>query len=220
MATSTLTVRRATIDDLRAIAGLIEVCLDEVPVETHLKNAFGVTRLTYIADIQGVICGFVDGFFTRSVEGALRFEVDLLAVHPCVRGQGIAATLINEACRQAAVHCPQLNRALVRVDNAASERAFRKSGFSGQSDVYELYVSNTHSLAVSAEHFVPVVTLTYSGHWLEGGLQPVSHVDVRPASSALLGAVVPKGSRASALLDDLGFTMLGKFHWWIHRAKT
>lgn len=219
MSTNEITIRRASNDDLKSIGSLIEVCLNDVPDEAHLKNAFGFTRLTYVADVMGEICGFVDGFFTQSAKDTLRFEVDLMAVHPRFHGQGIARMLIAEVLQQAAINGAQLSRALVRVSNTAAGRAFHKSGFSRLNDAYELYISQFSPLGVSAELCVPVVTLTYSGYWLEGGLQPVPYAGTSSSTSLLHGAVVPKGSRTSALLDNLSFTMLGEFHWWIQNTK-
>jgi ribosomal protein S18 acetylase RimI-like enzyme len=75
------------------------------------------------------VVGYVSAFATHSL-AAGRWEVDELAVHPEAQGRGIGTALVARALEvgagQAGLHEA---RALVAVDNLASQRVFLKNGF-------------------------------------------------------------------------------------------
>lgn len=84
-----------------------------------------------VAEEEGCqIVGFASAFPTRSL-AADRWEVDELAVHPSWQGQGIGASLVARTVHEGARHWPSCQaRALVATNNLASQRVFRKNGFS------------------------------------------------------------------------------------------
>ena len=75
-------VRRATPADALAIASVAaEVWPEEVLDGAMIGRLIAETdRVTLVAELDGAVVGFVDGFVTRSASGSLRWEVDLLAV--------------------------------------------------------------------------------------------------------------------------------------------
>jgi ribosomal protein S18 acetylase RimI-like enzyme len=88
---------------------------------------------------EGVrILGYVSAFATHSIEAG-RWEVDELAVHPSAQGSGIATALVARIMEQA-TGCAGLSeaRALVAVDNLASQRVFVKNGFRRASSAHLL----------------------------------------------------------------------------------
>lgn len=81
----------------------------------------------WVAEVDGAVAGFVVAFATRTLQ-ADGWEVDLLAVHPRQRGQGLGAALIRRAVAGAAAGARRA-RAVTAVKNHASRRAFEAAGF-------------------------------------------------------------------------------------------
>jgi hypothetical protein len=102
-------------------------------------------------------------------------------------------------------------RALVAVDNQPMQRICTRFGFE-QSALQSLYVQQASQLNVSASHFVPVQTLTYSGLWLEGAIN--RNEMLRLDASETIGAVVSSESDAASLLEEANFIHVKDYHWW------
>jgi ribosomal protein S18 acetylase RimI-like enzyme len=78
-------------------------------------------RITYVAESQGHVVAFVDAFLTLSAVGVRHWEVDLLAVHPDFQRRGFACQLIDIITSSGQDMGAVLTRALVHVDNQASQ---------------------------------------------------------------------------------------------------
>jgi ribosomal protein S18 acetylase RimI-like enzyme len=75
------------------------------------------------------VVGYVSAFVTQSLDAG-RWEVDELAVHPEAQGRGIGTALVERALEFGAQQAGLREaRALVAVDNLASQRVFAKNGF-------------------------------------------------------------------------------------------
>lgn len=86
-------------------------------------------QYAWVAQEGDRVVGYVSAFVTHSL-AAGRWEVDELAVHPEAQGRGIGTALVARAleagAQQAGLHEA---RALVAVENVASQRVFVKNGF-------------------------------------------------------------------------------------------
>ncbi|MGD2206658.1 MAG: GNAT family N-acetyltransferase [Anaerolineae bacterium] len=121
-----LAVEQATFDESRYSAEQVRTMLSDGP--QHAWLALGGDR----------VIGFVIAFRTDGLAGAW-WEIDLVAVHPAWRGRGLASRLV----RAAAAHGAQVahrTRAVVAADNSASARAFTRTGFRMEPQVYELLI--------------------------------------------------------------------------------
>src|SRR5687768_8493449 len=92
-----VTIRPATPDDAPTIARLKqEVWPDDTADPVEIASAIQhPDHASHIAFIEKEPAGFIDGFTTTAANGVLRWEVDMLAVIPACRGQGIGTQLIN-----------------------------------------------------------------------------------------------------------------------------
>jgi ribosomal protein S18 acetylase RimI-like enzyme len=136
---------------------------------THLQAE---THSLWVAEAQGEIVGFVSAFMTRARGGQTRWEIDLIAVEPAYQGQGIGAKLIANIYRDGQVRGADLARALIRVDNLPSQRAFSRIGFSSDGEIYQLLIWTPQPGAdrpcPDQVALLPVDALTYRGLWIEG----------------------------------------------------
>src|SRR4051812_13229825 len=117
--------RRATEIDAPALASLKQtVWPQEGAVDlVHPVNALRApAHATYVAVDNDMIIGFASGFPTRSSTGNLRWEVELLAVHPDYRGQQIGVKLVQLSTKAGHAQGAVLARGLVASDNIASQR--------------------------------------------------------------------------------------------------
>jgi ribosomal protein S18 acetylase RimI-like enzyme len=108
------------------------------------------------------ILGYVSAFATQSV-AADRWEVDELAVHPSVQGRGLATALVARAM-EAGTERAGLSkaRALVAVDNLASQRVFVKNGFRKGSSVHLLLHRVDDRVSRLSPLGIPVVRLAHA----------------------------------------------------------
>ncbi|MCC6803816.1 MAG: GNAT family N-acetyltransferase [Anaerolineae bacterium] len=173
---------------------------------------------TVIEESDGEPVGFVHGFTTVARDGILRWEADLLGVHPAHRGRGIARRLIAASVETGRSMGAAMTRALVRVDNAPSLAAFQRCGFTPDETVCELYVSGEiWHLPLAAPpdaHLIAVTTLTYSGVWVEGrvsfdALRCAQAVRTRYGWESA-GTVVPEGTFAA---ESVGYELAGRYRW-------
>ncbi len=220
-------IRRATPDDA---AGLVQIKQNVWPdeaaelalVTTALSDA---SHATLVAAGGGGLLGFVDSFSTFSSQGLKRWEVDLLAVHPDHRRQGLGRRLVR-ACTEAGRHIgATIARALIQVDNAASQRTFAGCAYQASDVTCNLYVS-TKKLNISEAtqpaqglHLIPVNTFNYRGLWLEGYFSlarfNAAQVALCYGNWTLAGAVVPVDQvKANQAAQSAGFERVGRFRWW------
>jgi GNAT superfamily N-acetyltransferase len=206
-------VKRATWPDEDVCDSLIQGVLSLHDHQTHL------------AVCDGVVVGFACGFLTRTANDVPRWELDLLAVHPDFRGRGLAPKLIV-ANTDAGRNMGALTaRGLVQVENAASQRAFVRAGYTLNTEPHRLYIMSSNEirdddvLFPEGLHLVPVYTMNYKGLWLEGTLLPAG---IRYAQRLcrrddldLVGAVIPQSEFDSIrTVKDAGFSFIGQYQWW------
>jgi GNAT superfamily N-acetyltransferase len=178
-------------------------------------------------DVDGAVGGFVSAFAAETVSGC-NWTVDILAVRPSFQGRGFGRALAQAALSSAAELGLVQSRALVRVENAASQRCFAAAGYDGDPVVREMLLWQPGKMAVEGEsdlHLLPVDALTYRGLWLDG-LEGVGHAVQRRAIAAALAlctrenrdnisALVPV-DRLAVLASDLRVAaqMHGAYQWW------
>lgn len=228
-----VTIRQALSSDAPAIAAIIRACfpddtVDAARIATVLRLADHVTPVAVVND-QPV--GFLAGFSTRSAHesatgsaNGLRWELDLLGVHPDWRGQGIATQLVSantDAGREAGA---TLARGLVRVGNTGAELAFNRAGYSVSSETYKLFVATEDMPAIHPPstpiNLVPVQTLTYSGLWLEDELMLdyLLHANAERIRRGLdvVGVVIPAANPAAVQsAHDARYLPIADYRWWI-----
>jgi hypothetical protein len=148
----------------------------------------------------------------------LRWEIDLVAVLPALRGQHIGRNLIAACTDAGQQRGAALSRALIHVHNSASRRAFAQCGFH--------VTSETHMLAVAAGsaptqdnqppdfHVVPVETCRYRGIWLE---QPLTAEGYRAARGVQLrdGCEVAGVVAPQHVAIGVGWVIIGRYDWWV-----
>jgi GNAT superfamily N-acetyltransferase len=216
-------VRRATPSDASSIAAVAAEVWPEEPLDSaNIRQLIAESaRATLVAELDGSVVGFVDGFVTRSASGVKRWEVDLLAVSSAARGRGVGRRLVDECVAAGIAIGAEQSRGLVRVGNVASERVFSACGFipdKGESNLWVaegLFLDETQA----SPHVVPVRTFRYAGLWLEevtvdgpGALRPAG--DDRNVIGTVIAASDRAASNAAAAV---GMQAAGRYHFW-HRA--
>ena len=221
----TLEINTATPDDGIAIATLKGVVWpDETPRLDHiLKTITHPDHVTHVARApDGQVVAFVDGFVTVAASGLIRWEIDLLAVDPAFQGQKIGQQLIAASTQAGQNADAALARALIQVENFASQGAFRRSKFRITGSSLRLMVSDQTMNAASDSgnpYLIPVQTMHYRGLWLEGDYT-AAHLAAAQAAGTkqsvdLVGVLIPL--RATDLMMEarrLGYRMVEHFHWW------
>lgn len=213
-------MRQVSHADAPGVARLIhEIWSDHNPNPDRIARvSLETNHTTVIAEADNTVIGFVDGFTTISRDGVLRWEIDLLGVHPDHRGRGVAQALIAASVEAGRQTGATQTRALVQIDNAASLTAFRRCGFAPDEAIRELFVSGENRqdrpIAPPGAHLISVTTLTYSGVWVEGRL---SFQALRCAQAArtrfgwdVAGAVIPEGMVAA---QQAGYDGVGRYRW-------
>ena len=108
---------------------LFDVFMDHIASPEHQ---------VFVAVDSGEIAGFLSAFLVSIP--TLRWEIDLIVVHPNNHGKGIGTSLIEEAL----IHGSNLEahwaKASIRIDNYASQRAFSKAGFTTDAEVRSLFL--------------------------------------------------------------------------------
>lgn len=172
-------------------------------------------------DTSERVIGFCAGFWTTAHDGATRWEMDLLAVHPDERGKGIGRALVAQCSLAGERRATAFQRALIAVGNTTSERSFASNGFAPITTC-ELWVGSPATSAADAPtpvgtHLIPVDTLTYRGVWVE---QATDAAALRAAQQIALadgrdtvGAVIPVGTPHDA--EALGFSLIDTYQWWV-----
>lgn len=218
-------IRSAQVDDANAIQDIIQLSFDnQVDIEQIQRLLVLNNNFTYVAIKSGDVLGFIDNFVTVSQDNRLRLELDLLAVHPEARGQGIAKRLIEKSINQARNLSVHEIRALVASQNGVMQRVCNRLGLVQLSNDLALYVVSPRRILDTVEHvehshLIQVNTLTYSGIWLENVITSsvIQNADIVGHSLRVdtIGAVVSKtDSMTIALLKEKNFIHVGDYHWW------
>jgi ribosomal protein S18 acetylase RimI-like enzyme len=214
------TLRQAAPGDELALAALKQCVWPEESADPQqiagVLSAPG--HLTLVAEREDRLAGFLDCFFTDGPDG-LRWEVDLLGVHPDFRGRKLAEALVR-AGLQAAQEIPA--RALIQTRNTASQKVFARCGFSRLPPVMRLYLSSqVYNVAVQPTpeaRIIPVTTLGYSGMWLEASFTQADLLAARTyirQDIRLAGAVIPAIQAENWLTaDKCGYSLAAEYQWW------
>ena len=145
------------LEDARGILAVDRVTFNDCPYppEKIVRLLTAGEQRAWVAEAGGSVVGFVSAFPTRTLQ-AESWEIDLLAVHPQHRGQGIGTALIKLAVAGATGSGATLRhgpwsfgprtkgsrqaraRAAVAVKNRASRRAFEAAGFQSPSVAHHL----------------------------------------------------------------------------------
>lgn len=214
-------LRNANIQDAVDLARIIERSLGDIVDTAHIEAVLAdSTRVSIVGESDGHVAGFAHGFLTQSAEGLRRWELDLLAVAPEMRGKGLGRALVEACTCEGWRLNARMARALIAADNFASQRAFAAAGYHCQTLVHGLFVAHgsARNLPVAQPEnpqLIPVRTLTYEGVWLEGAL---THdlVSAALAIAPLAGAVIPMNDDDQrALLVNCGFRLIGEYQWWL-----
>jgi len=178
---------------------------------------------TLVARDKEKIIGVLSCFVTRHPGGQQWYEFDLLATDPAHRRHGIASKLVKRAEVRATQREVSNKRALVRIDNLASEKTFGANHFSPtEKQTLMVYQTTTTAKSMSpSSGVIPVTTLLYSGYWLTLTASPE---EINLAQHALmagetLGVVVPRSeTHFLDQLQEMGFTPAGEFRWWVRHG--
>ncbi len=224
-------IRRATIRDIDAIAEIIKLAFDDNLNIERVKQLLTLSHnYVYVAVKSDVVVGFVENFLTVSQDKRIRLELDLLAVHPDTRGQGIGKKLINTSIDLAqglGVFCL---RALIATENGVMQKACKRLDLTPSHNEFGLYVKPTQKVLhpiteTPNSHLIRVETLTYKGIWLEGDITASSldnsHLIAKENQCDILGAVVDKVDTSIIdLLIKSQFTHIDDYHRWTLNLKS
>jgi ribosomal protein S18 acetylase RimI-like enzyme len=216
-------LRAAQPDDAPA---LVEVKRRTWPdEEVHLEQVQRVladpAHAVFAAQAEGMLAGFVDGFLTVSAGGVQRWEVDLLAVAPEWRGRQLGQRLVLACLAAGQKKRAQFARALIQLENTASQISFRRCGFQCQSAALCLLVAPNAACdspaGAGSGHLLKVNTINYRGLWLEEDASPASLAAARAACFQagldLVGVLVPRPDLEDNHLNQ-GFSLAGVYQWW------
>ncbi len=209
-------------EDATSIARVaLEVWPDEALDAEHISRLIVEgNRSTQIAELDGEVVGFVDGFLTETASGEPRWEVDLLAVSPRAQGHGLGRALVHASLASGRDAGARVARGLIRVDNVASERVFAANDFDADEAASQLWVGTGLGFATPDHgmHVVQVRTFLYDGLWLEqvnvAGLRRLRAT----ASSDAVGAVIPVIEADSInAAADAGLSHAVDYCFWTRR---
>lgn len=223
-------IRRATIHDIDPIAKIIQLAFDDNVGIERVKQLLTLSHnYVFVAVEADSIVGFVENFLTVSQENNIRLELDLLAVHPDARGQGIGKKLIETSIDLAQTLGVYCLRALIATENGVMQKACKRMNLTQSPNEFSLFVKPVEQvlrpiIGISPAHLIRVETLTYKGIWLEGDITSTAidnaHLIAIDNQCDILGAVVDK---ADTLIIDLllesQFTQINDYHRWTFNSK-
>jgi N-acetylglutamate synthase-like GNAT family acetyltransferase len=217
-------VRRASADDAPGIARVMQASgLDDNPDLARIARVIP-EHCTLAAVEAGEIVGFADSFLTCAADGTIRWEIDLLGVHPEQQGRGDARRLLDATIEEGWSVGAQEIRALVRSDNWAAQRAFAWYDFNPHPLPFYLYTApGSHGeigVTSSDAYLLPVTTLTYSGLWVEGRFRPaalqLARIIAHHYHWTLAGVLIPVDDLdAVRLAEHAGYRRVDEFDWWV-----
>jgi predicted N-acetyltransferase YhbS len=214
-----ISIRPARSDDATEIAHILRaVWPDDTADANRIASVIQPgTHLTVVAESEGRVVGFVDGFMTHSVDQSPRRELDLMAVHTDFHGRGIAKQLIRAFIDSSA---EGLTRALIRADNTPAQRALQSCGFQPDNALRALYVASgvaDHAMTPQA-HIIPVQTFIYRGVWVEALTAPselkLARTLLAHDENDVVGAVIAQtDTLAIQAAEAAGYELIGNY-WW------
>lgn len=222
-------IRPAVPQDRASLVELRNQTWEDDPCSpSQVMRAFGHSdHALLVAVTEDGLCGFVDAFLTRSRQGTIRWEVDLLAVHPAYRNRGIGKALVMASLNAARHNSANLARALIREENTASQQVFAACGFTVENERRSLYVWDSQTSSPSpVEHeegyFIEVDTINYHGIWLEEvftrqAFQSAALKTINLGAD-IAGAVLPaENAVINQSANRAGYRFAGNYRWWYHR---
>ncbi|MEL6405143.1 MAG: N-acetyltransferase [Chloroflexota bacterium] len=220
------TIHTPTPNHALGIANCIQLSFGEsASVENIARIIEEKQHTTYISlSPAGQVAGFVDTFQTKAQDNTSRHEIDLLAVHPDHRRNGIARKLVQASLRASN---SDMSRALVASDNKPMQNNLHKLGFQ-QSKLHALYTASTSATLVATStdaHLIPVDTFTYNGIWLEGNITPQAinaALYQRTQQQRDVVGVVIATDNIDAInnLQIAKFERINTYHWWHIQTKS
>ena len=221
-------IRPATASDIPGIARVCEAAFAE-PIEPEVchRQIADPTIDLHVAVEGDEVVGFVSAF---ALDGAADnpWFVDSLAVRSQNQGRGHGRHLIESTYTTARRHGFRLSRALIRTDNALSQRCFAHCGYATDQRPHSLYlwppqVSAANDGKPDPVRLLPVDTITYRGLWLEGLADASAEIQHRAVQQARnycarngrgpSGALLADPARLDAALLDQA-ALKGEYHWW------
>ena len=166
-----LNIRLACPDDAHAVHLILQETWGEsLLFDIFINHISSPERQVFVAVDADEVVGFLSAFLVS--RATLRWEVDLIVVHPKSQGKGIGTSLIEEALSYGSNLGAQSAEASIRVDNYASQRAFSKVGFTTDTQIRTLtlwdpLVCQSATDVPETVHLIPVDTLLYRGLWIE-----------------------------------------------------
>jgi len=227
--------RLAEAEDAQDIGVLIEQCFQETPNNRQILEglAHSENRAVTLAVDDEQTVGFIAAFTTLSIEGVIRWEIDLLAVRPGHQGKGIGRQLVKASFELGRRSGAALSRAVIQEKNAASQRAFANSGYIAsepmvmyrwQPEFNETMISRFNVVTEALPNIIPVSTLTYRGLWLEGDLtEPIiqtakQRMFMIKEKLTSVGVVIPRRhSETIQLLEHCHFAEVNTYRFWQKR---
>ena len=221
------TIRPATASDIPGIAQVCEAAFaEQIEPEVCLRQVADSTIDLHVAVEGNKVAGFVSAF---ALDGAADnpWFVDSLAVRPQSQGRGHGRRLIESTWTTARRRGFHLSRALIRADNAPSQRCFALCGYVTDQRPHSLYIWPPQASAANGKtdpvRLLPVDTITYRGLWLEGLADASTEIQRRAVQQARAycardsrgpsGALIADPSRLDGTLLDQA-ELKEEYHWW------
>ena len=167
-------VREAILEDAESIDNVLsEAWNQSIDREVFHSQLSSDTCGIWVATANGDVVGFVSAFMTFDLNNRGRWEIDLVAVRPASRRQGLGRRLVCRAWEETEGLRLDFSRAFVRVTNVESQRMFQQAGFVTDWRDHILHIWGPKASGGGIEcsedvNLVPVDTLTYRGLWIEG----------------------------------------------------
>jgi len=167
-------LRKAASTDIKEIATVVyDVWAQDILTDICEAQIKDDTCALWVAADKDDIAGFVSAFLTTGKDGDRRWEVDLVAVKRASQGQHLGQKLVMKACQAATIHNVSVARAIVRVNNIASQKTFENAGFTTDWRIHKLLLwtpdPSDNPIAYARNVTLLLMdTLTYRGLWIEG----------------------------------------------------
>lgn len=196
------TIRPATASDIPGIARVCEAAFAEsIEPEVCRGQIADPTMDLHVAVEGDEVAGFVSASALAGATDSPYF-VDSLAVRPQSQGRGHGRRLIESTWTTACRRGFRLSRALIRTDNAPSQRCFARCGYVADQRPHSLYIwppqASTANGQIDPVRLLPVDTITYRGLWLERLADASVEIQCRATGPRVL---CPRGARPQRCPD-------------------
>jgi len=166
-------LREPSLDEFEAVQEVFQDVWDmHIMRETYAAQIYNKNASVIGAYLDGEIIGVISSFMSVNKRGKKRWEIDLIAVKKSVQGKGIGTRLVQESLERGEALEGDYARALIRIGNIGSQKAFEISGFKKQEGIYNLILWETWSFKEKLREvqditYLPMETLSYRGLWIE-----------------------------------------------------